>query len=52
MGISRAVSDEAIAGIERAQQRLREAGHHVSEILQRQEQRLEDSRRVLDWVTK
>lgn len=46
----RAVTDEAIAGIERAQKRLQEARRLVREILRRQERRLEDSRRVLDWV--
>jgi exonuclease VII small subunit len=44
------VTEEAIAGIERAQKRLQEARRHVREILRRQEQRLDDSRRVLEWV--
>jgi exonuclease VII small subunit len=46
------VSHETIAAIERAQKRLQKARDHVREILDRQEQRLDESRRVLDWVSK
>jgi exonuclease VII small subunit len=41
-----------VAAIERAQKRLQEARDQVSEILRRQEQRIQESRRVLDWVRK
>ena len=44
--------DDTIAAIERVQKRLHEARSRVREILRRQEERLEESRRVLDWVRK
>jgi exonuclease VII small subunit len=44
------VTDKTIAAIERAQKRLQEARGHVREVLRRQEERLEESRRLLEWL--
>lgn len=46
------VKDDAIAAIERTQKRVQAARRHVQEILRRQEERLKESRQVLDWLRK
>jgi len=50
-GILACVKEDPVAAIERVQKRVEAARGQVREILRRQEERLAESRRFLDWVS-